>query len=111
MTKVKTELLNKLSALILDFEIDVMRHETEVDERLEIDDLKLGREEYVARREYDDELYEKLEESRELVLNSLDKWNELADEYGVEECKRRVFEERARAEKKQKQGRIDVRYN
>ena len=81
MTETQGILLNNLSALILDFEIDVFACESEGDERRKIDELKLDRRDYIEYRQYNDDLYERLETSRQLVLAALDEWNELAIRY------------------------------
>ncbi len=71
-----TNTLNKLSNMILEFELDEIFLSSEMEQHLAVDTLKLGREEYVQRRQYGRDLQEELDRSRDLVLAALDEWNE-----------------------------------
>ena len=68
--------LNKLSNMILEFELDELFLSAEMEQHLAADTLKLGRSEYVERRQYGRKLQEELDRSRDLVLAALDEWNE-----------------------------------
>ena len=71
-----TNTLNKLSNMILEFELDELFLSAEMERHNQVDTLKLGREDYVQRRKYCRELQEELDRSRCLVLAALDEWNE-----------------------------------
>ncbi len=68
--------LNKLSNLILEFELDVMSLEQEMDQHLGIDSLKLRHENYLRHRNQTRELQQELASARERVIDALDEWNE-----------------------------------
>ena len=68
--------LNKLSNLILEFELDVMSLEEEYDRHLEADSSKFDREAYIRHKKHDFNLYLELRVARERVIDALDEWNE-----------------------------------